>query len=191
MTLITPEELQKLLELQGVASSELEDLTNLQNLIDLKISEITALTGLPVKPVTRKQIIKHFNRDVFEVDWYPVNSVNSFKIDNVELTDEDYVLDETSGIFYLNKIHQGLLVIEYLQELSDDDIINKINPLISDMVLYHFTNGQNRNMGDISSIHEMDTTVSYDTKNNLGSRIYNRIDSLKQVNSYSARVKWL
>lgn len=191
MTIITPTELKTFLELQGVASSELEDLTRLQSLIDLKKEEIVSLTGLPVDPITRKQIVKRFRSDVFETDWYPICKVDSFKIDNVELTaDEDYVLDENAGIFYLTRIRQGLLIIEYSHKLPDDVITSKVNPLISDMVFYHISN-DNHDMGEISSIHEMDTTIQYDTKNNLGSRIYNRIDSLKQSYGYSARVKWL
>lgn len=191
MSIITPEELKTFLELQGIASSELEDLTVLQSLIDLKKEEIIALTGLPVDPVTRKQIIKRFRGDVFETDWYPICKVDSFKIDNVELTvDEDYILDETAGIFYLTRIRQGLLVIEYHQKISDDVITGKVNPLISDMVFYHLSN-DNKDMGEITSIHEMDTTVNYDTKNNLGSRIYSRIDALKQINCYSPKVRWL
>lgn len=191
MSIITPEELKTFLELQGIASSELEDLTVLQSLIDLKKEEIIALTGLPVDPVTRKQIIKRFRGDVFETDWYPICKVDSFKIDNVELTvDEDYIIDETAGIFYLTRIRQGLLVIEYHQKISDDVITGKINPLISDMVFYHLSN-DNKDRGEITSIHEMDTTVNYDTKNNLGSRIYSRIDALKQINCYSPKVRWL
>ena len=192
MSLITPEDLKTFLELQGVASSELEDLTRLQSFIDLKKNEIISLTGLPVDPISRKQIIKRFRGDVFETDWYPICKVDSFKIDNVELTAEDYVLDESNGIFYFtdSKIRTGLLVIEYHQKLSDDVIGAKVNPLISDMVLYHITN-PNRNMGEATSIHEMDTSVSYDTKNNLGSRIYARIDDLKKINCYSAKIKWL
>lgn len=191
LTIITPKDLKTFLELQGIASSELEDLTVLQSLIDLKKEEIIALTGLPVDPVTRKQIIKRFRGDVFETDWYPICKVDSFKIDNVELTvDEDYIIDETAGIFYLTRIRQGLLVIEYHQKISDDVIAGKINPLISDMVFYHLSN-DNKDMGEITSIHEMDTTIQYDTKNNLGSRIYSRIDALKQINCYSPKVRWL
>lgn len=191
LAIITPEDLKTFLELQGIASSELEDLTVLQSLIDLKKEEIIALTGLPVDSVTRKQIIKRFRGDVFETDWYPICKVDSFKIDNVELTvDEDYIIDETAGIFYLTRIRQGLLVIEYHQKISDDVIAGKINPLISDMVFYHLSN-DNKDMGEITSIHEMDTSVSYDTKNNLGSRIYSRIDALKQINCYSPKVRWL
>ena len=191
MSIITPEELKEKLILQGVPGSDLEDLDKLQSLIDLKVSEVTALAGVPVNPVSRKQIKKGFKGELFESDWYPIIDVNSFKIDGVELTkNDDYVLDEFGGIFYLNKNHTGMLVIEYTQGLSDEDIQNKINPLISDMVLYGFTSLDN-NAGDISSIHEADQSVSYDTSNSLGNRIYSRIDALKSAYNYSARIQWL
>ena len=83
-----------------------------------------------------------------------------------------------------------MLVIEYCYGLSDEEIQNKINPLISDMVLYGFTSLDN-NAGDISSIHEADQSVSYDTSNSLGNRIYSRIDALKSAYNYSARIRWL
>ena len=192
MSIITPGELKEKLILQGVPGSDLEDLDKLQSLIDLKVSEVTALAGVPVNPVSRKQIKKGFKGELFESDWYPVLKVNSFKIGGVELTEEndDYVLDESSGIFYLNKNYIGMLVIEYCYGLSDEEIQNKINPLISDMVLYGFTSLDN-NAGDISSIHEADQSVSYDTSNSLGNRIYSRIDALKSAYNYSARIRWL
>lgn len=189
MTLITPEELNKLLKLQGVTDPEIEDLETLQSLIDLKISEITALTGLPVKPVTRKQIMKNFQGTLFETDWYPVNRICSFKIGGKELTEDDYVLDENNGIIYLNNNWNGLLVIEYCNKLSDEVISSKVNALIGDMVLYGYT-APNKNSGEISSIHEAEQSISYDTSNSLGNRIYARIDSLKLSYS-SARVRWL
>ena len=189
MSIITPEELKETLKLQGVSDSDLEDLTRLQSLIDLKLSEITALTGLPVNPVNRKQIIKNFNHDTFESDWYPICEVTSFKIDGVELTTDDYELDENNGIFYLNRIHVGLLVIEYVHKIPDNVIQSKVNPLISDMVLYGFT-ALDSNNGDISSIHESEQSISYDTSNSLGNRIYARIDGLKSSYS-SACLRWL
>lgn len=189
MTIITPTQLKDNLKLQGVADSELDADETLQSLIDLKVEEITALTGVPVKPVNRKQIIRDFKGTLFESDWYPVKEVTSFKIGGVDLTSDDYVLDEATGIFYLNNNHTGLLVIEYVQEASDDVINGKINPLISDMILYSHKS-LDTTKGEISSIHESEQSISYDTSNSLGNRIYARIDSLKA--SYnSCRVKWL
>lgn len=191
MSLITPTDLKTTLKLQGVDESLLNDDTVLQKWIDLKVAEITALTSIPVNPVTRKQILRRFHSDLFETEFYPVTSVNSFKIGNKELTSDDYVLDEASGIFYLNHSHNGLLVIEYVHEASQEFITSKINPLIVDMLLYHFQYGDNENTGNISSIHEMDTTISYDTSNSLGNRIYARIESLKTYGVCSSKVRWL
>lgn len=189
MTLITPTTLRENLKLQGIADSDIGDDETLQSLIDLKVSEITALTGLPVNPVNRKQIIRDFNSDLFESDWYPIKEITSFKIGDNELTTDDYVLDEATGVFYLNRNHAGLLVVEYVQEASEDIINSKINSLISDMVLYGFT-ALDKNAGEISSIHEAEQSISYDTSNSLGNRIYARINGLKS--SYnSCRVKWL
>lgn len=190
MTIITPAELKGTLKLQGIPESDLEDETVLQSLIDLKINEITSLTNIPVNPVPQKQIIRKFDGNLFESDWYPILKVNSFKIDGVELTEDDYVLDESTGIFYLNNYHNGLLVIEYCRGLSDETIASRINPLIADMILYSLTS-LDSNKGEISSIHESEQSISYDTGNSLGNRIYARIDDLKSTYNYVPRVKWL
>lgn len=189
MTIITPTDLKQKLILQGIPESKINDDT-LEDLIDLKVEELLSLTNIPIKEVSRKQIIKDFKGDLFESNFYPVHTVNSFKINNTELTNDDYVLDETTGIFYLNTNHKGLLVIEYLQRVSEDFLTSVINPLIVDMITYHYST-DNAGTGSVSSIKEMDTSINYDTSNSLGNRIYNRIESLKQNNTFSARIKWL
>ena len=190
MSLITPAELRERLILNGVSDSVIEDDSVLGNLINLKIEELISLTSIPIKDTSRKQIIPNFKGKLFESEYYPINDINSFKINNTELTDDDYLLDETNGIFYLKKAFNGLLVIEYTQKVSEDFLTSIINPLIVDMITYHYSNNAGDN-GSVSSIKEMDTTVSYDTGNSLGNRIYSRIESLKQNNLYSARVRWL
>ena len=191
MSLITPTDLKNKLKLQGVDESLLSDDSVLQDWIDLKVDGIIELTGLAIKPVTRKEILRRFKGDLFETNIYPVTDVNSFKINNVELTSDDYVLDENAGIFYLNHNHTGMLVIEYVHCVSQEFVTSKIDPLIVDMLLYHFQYGDNENTGNISSIHEMDTTINYDTSNSLGNRIYARLESLKNYGACSSKVKWL
>lgn len=192
LDLITPTDLKNKLKLQGVDESLLSDDSVLQDWIDLKVDEIIDWTGLAIKPVTRKEILRRFKGDLFETNIYPVTSVNSFKINNVELTSDDYVLDENAGIFYLNHSHTGMLVIEYVHCVSQEFVTSKIDPLIVDMLLYTFndTTGEN-SKGNISSIHEMDTTINYDTSNSLGNRIYARLESLKNYGACSSKVKWL
>lgn len=190
MTLITPTELKTNLKLQGIDTDDLDDET-LLNLINLKVNELTALTGIPVNPVTRKQIIQKFKGTLFECEWYPVSEINSLKIDNKELTiDTDFILDESLGVIYFNENLNGLLVIEYTHKVSDDFIKNNINSLISDMALYQLKSNDSNLDGVVSSIHEADQSINYDTNNSLGNRIYTRIGSLKSSFT-SCRVKWL
>ena len=190
MSLITPEELKSQMELQGVDSSLLEDETTLQNLIDLKIKEIISQTGMPINPISRRDIVRNFNGNVFETNWYPIESITSFKINNTDIEPDDYMVLDSTGIILFNNPLQGFLIIDYTQKVKDEDISSRINPLISDMILYYFTVKDN-SVGEVSSIHEMDTTVSYNTNNSLGNRIYGRINELKNEYSYSARVRWL
>ena len=190
MSLITPEDLIELLKLQGIPESELEDSEVIQSWINLKLDEIISMTGLPVHPKVRKEYHKHFKGTLLETDWYPIKSIRTFKIGDVDLTENDYTLYEDMGIIFLNKNFNGFLFIEYVHAVTDEFISTLINPLISDMVLYHFKNGDN-DFGGISSIHEMDTSISYDTDNSLGNRIYTRINDLKNNYNYSARIRWV
>lgn len=189
MTIITPTELKTNLKLQGIDTDDLDDET-LQSLIDLKVNELTALTGIPVNPVTRKQIIQKFKGTLFECEWYPVSEIQSLRIDGEELNDTDFTLDESLGIIYFNKNVNGLLVIQYTHKVSDDFVKNNINSLISDMALYQLKSNDSNFDGVVSSIHEADQSINYDTNNSLGNRIYARIGSLKSSFT-SCRVKWL
>lgn len=188
MNLITPTDLQTSLKLQGTI---IDDSNELEQLIELKTNELISITGIPINPRSRKQINPNFKGKLLELDYYPVLEIHSFKIDGKCLKKgEDYIIDENPGIIYLNKPHKGLLVVEYIQQIPTEDILSKINPLISDMVLYTYKNMDASVEGVISSIHEADQSVSYDTSNSLGNRIYNRIESLKK--SYkTASVRWL
>lgn len=187
MTLITPTILRDTLRLQGI-ESDLDDDT-LSDLIELKVNEITALTGLPIHEVNRKQIVRRFTGDLFELDYYPVTEITSFKIDDNTISCDDIILDEAAGIIYFKQNHEGLLVIEYVQKASDNLIKSTVNSLIGDMILYQLKYPE-ADSGAISSIHEAEQSISYDTTNNLGNRIYARINTLKTSYS-SCRVKWL
>ena len=109
------------------------------------------------------------------------------------LTEEDYVLNKTIGVIYLNKLCKGLLSVNYITKISDADFNKIVKPLLVDMVIYDLLNrGKRINEGVMSSIKEMDVTVSYDTSSSLGNRIYMRIDDLKSRYSVSrAKAKLL
>ena len=120
MTLITPKQLKNNLELQGVSDSDLTDCDKLQSLIDLKTSEVTALTGLPVNPVNRKQIIRTFKGNLFESDWYPIFEVTSFKLIIVFENSDKIIFILANSLF-------GKILIYILQALMTGIATKLIN----------------------------------------------------------------
>ena len=188
MVLIDPNTLQKFLLIEGVDESLL-NIETLETLINLKQDEIIGLTSIPIHPVPRKQIIKGFKADLLELDYYPVNEVTSLRIGDTCIHPKDYVLDKDAGLIYFHQSQYGLLSIDYIQQVSSNFVDIKVNPLIKDMILYHFK-VDNPEYGTVSSIKEMDTQINYNTSDSLGSRIYTRLEALKNTYS-SARVKWL
>lgn len=189
MTIITPEQLKADLKLQGVDTGELSD-DDLTSWITLKEEELISLTGIPLNPISRKQIISDFKGNFLELDYYPVSKMHSLRIGGDCLREhKDYTLDDKAGLIYFHKSYNGLLVVEFIQEVSYETM-QQIKPLISDMILYSLKNKDNNFDGVVSNIRESEQSISYDTSNSLGNRIYTRIDSLKTKYS-SCRVKWL
>ena len=187
--MIPVNELKTTLKLQGIDVESITD-DDLDSWIDLKKNELISLTGIPLDPISRKQIISDFKGNFLELDYYPVDKIHSLRINGDCLKEhKDYTLDDKAGLIYLHKSYTGLLVVEFIQQVSYETI-QQVIPLISDMVLYSLKNKDNNFDGVISNIRESEQSISYDTSNSLGNRIYTRIDSLKTKYS-SCRVKWL
>lgn len=188
--MIPIEDLKTNLKLQGIDIESLTD-DDLTSWVDLKKDELISLTGIPLDPISRKQIISDFKGNFLELDYYPVDRIRSLRIGGYCLKEnKDYTLDDNAGIIYLHKSYNGLLVVEFIQQISYESIEQQIIPLISDMILYTLKNKDNNFDGVISNIRESEQSISYDTSNSLGNRIYTRIDSLKTKYS-SYRVKLL
>jgi len=187
LTLIDVTSLKEQLTSEGISYGDKSD-EDLQLLLDNMVKELMSYTNAPINPINRKNIIRDFSSDMLELDYYPVKCISSFKIGSKDLTSDDYVLDEDLGILYLNTIMSGLLVIEYVNQVSENVIDNLINPLLFDMFKYRLTNPSSDN-GAMSSVKEGDVQVNYDTSTSLGSLIYSRINNLKA--SYSIRIRML
>lgn len=185
MSKISAEELRLLLKFNNLTTSFTDE--ELNALVDLKIKEVSALTNLPLNDLVRKQITNRFQGNLIELDYYPVGEINNIIIDDTCLNSQDYRIDEDNGIIYLNNRHNGFLRVEYVHTISEKTN-QLVNQLIGDMIVYQLTPGNNGN-GEISSIHEMDTTVNYDTSTSQGKLIQSRIDELKLNNK--SRVRWL
>ena len=138
--------------------------------------------GLPLTPKSAKKIEKHFDDDYILVDNFPLQGVSLLKIGGHTLFDEDYCINESEGIIYLNKHYSGLLYLEYSYGLDDSEF----EPLLDLMVEYETDTSWNKNA---TTIHENNVSVSYDSSLGKGARIQSMIDDLKS--KYSVVVEMI
>ena len=185
MSKISIDELRSLFQFNNITTTYSDE--ELSELVDLKMKELSALTGIPFDDLSQTQINSNFQGKVIVLDYYPVDEIHNIIIDDTCLNSRDYRVDENNGVIYLNRIWQGFLRVEYIQSISYKTNL-LINQLIGDMIVYHL-NPENTGKGEVSSIKEMDTTVSYDTSTSQGKLIESRINELKS--SFKCRIRWL
>ena len=186
MTLIDVNSLKQQLNLEGITYDYSDE--DLELLLTNIVKEIIGYTNAPINAVTHKRIIRDFKSDMLELDYYPVSEISSLQIGSKNLSDDDFVLDDTLGILYFHSVLSGLLSCQYTCQLSEDTIDNIINPLVFDMIKYRLTTNFS-DTGAISSVKEGDVQVNYDTSTSLGNLIQSRINNLKST--YSIRIKVL
>ena len=177
MTLITISELKDLLDLNGVDYSAYND-EQLQQLLTNKIVELEGLAGVCINPKSFTEKHIDYNMKILELRYYPVTTINDFTLNGKQINEADYILDENLGVIYFNHTTIGNIIISYTVQLPSNVIDTLVNPLIVDMFT-HMLNGDNTGNGEISSIKEVDVTVSYDTSSNLYASIMSRIGQLK------------
>jgi len=185
---ISTSKLKTILKLKGITIPYNDD--ELEIIIQYKLSELAGLLGFNIQETDQSETIYRFKDDRIILTKYPVQSIESVTLDNEELNDSCYILDDNIGIVYFEKRLHGLLMVNYVTGLSHDDIVNVIEPLLVDMITYDLKN-RNSSPGDgvVSSIREGDVSVNYDTNSSLGNRIYTRIEELKQRYTKTARVR--
>lgn len=185
------DELKKLLELKDIDFDG--DDETLMLLLKFKIDELAGLLGVDLLPVEREYVIQRFKSNKIFLNFYPVSSVSEITLNSNILDEDEFVVNKKIGVIYLNKIMKGMLCVDYTTKISDKEFENAIKPLVLDMVVYDLINKGNRiNEGVMSSIHEGDVSISYDTGSSLGNRIYTRIGDLKlKYSMYTAKAKLL
>ena len=186
MTLIDVNSLKQQLNLEGITYDYSDE--DLELLLTNIVKEIIGYTNAPINPVTHKRIIRDFQSDMLELDYYPVSEISSLQVGSKTLSSDDYILDDTLGILYFHSVLSGILSCQYSCQLSESAIDNIINPLVFDMVKYRLTTNFSTT-GVMSSVKEGDVSVNYDTSSSLGNLIQSRINNLKAT--YSIRIKVL
>lgn len=185
------DELKMLLKIKDVEYDDGDDY--LGALLKYKIGELAGLIGVDLLPVDREYFIHKFKSNKIFLNFYPVYSIDEITIGKKDLDDEYYNLNKMIGVIYLDKIYTGSVNVNYTTRLSDKELVYTIKPLLMDMVMYAILNkGKGINEGVMSSIHEGDVSVSYDTGSSLGNRIYTRINDLKlKYSNYNAKARLL
>lgn len=185
---ITTSKLKTILKLKGIRIPYNDDEFDL--LVEYKLSEISGLLGFNILESEQSQTVYQFKDDRIVLTNYPVQSIESVTLNNKELSGRCYTLDKKIGVLYFKKKLRGLLVVNYVAGLSPDDIVNVIEPLLVDMIIYDLSKDKDNPVaGTVSGIREGDVSVNYDTNSSLGNRIYTRIDELKQRYTKTARIR--
>ena len=138
--------------------------------------------GLPLTPKLVEKIERDFNNDLILIENFPVQSIETFKIGNETINSDDYILNDSEGVIYLNKSYSGILYLEYYYGLDESEY----GALLDLMAEYEMDTGWDKNA---SSISEKNVTVSYDTSLGKGAIIQSMIQDLK--NKYSVYVEMI
>lgn len=168
------EVIKELLSIKGVI---LED-SQVESLIDYVINIITSETGRYIKPQSKEDIELHFKGNEYNTRHYPIKTVETVYSDDTLILASDYFVDYESGIIhFINIPKTHVLKVNYTVQESEEFINTKIMPLVVDMIIQNM--GSNEFMG-MSSIHEGNTTVSFDSNLSFSASINRRLENLKR-----------
>lgn len=180
---LTVDEVRDRLRLDDIDDSSLSD-EDLNLLIIGKIDELQGLLGFDIVETSHKQYIRNYHDNLLILDYLNVLEVYQVLVNNKELCESEYTLDENLGILYFNNTQNGFLIIKYLCGLNETQLNTLIKPLLLDMITYKLDDNPERNA---TSIKEGDISIGYDTTQLLGQRINTRIQELR--NSYTTKVR--
>lgn len=174
----TAEELQPILQIKNITLDN-ETLTELIKYYSGKISGVTGLNldvqtyhyTIENKRMVKKVILPLYN--IFDVD--------EVHIDWELLDDSKYFVDTKNGVIFFKPPinHAEHIHVKYLTKIDDIMLQNVIVPLLVDMIIDDqdpsTVNGIN---GEITSIHEGNTSISMKNSTSLKDSIQNRLDKL-------------
>lgn len=153
----------------------------LNSLIDSEINKIIMITGRDIKPVPREDIDLNFNPRTrqYNLEYYPVSSITSIKLDDEFVAACDYVVDYKNGIIKFLKCLKpcNTFKVEYISQESDLFLKNKIIPLLNSMILYTCNPDKSK---DATSVKEGDVSLNYDSTQSDYSKINSQLISLRK-----------
>lgn len=207
--LMSVDDLKILFKLNNIQTQFNDD--ELYQLISITQKSMLAELGITLKPVQhtytvypnytepRKQTRVPITLPLVHVKHIDEIQVNKYKI---LVEDVDYEFDEKNSIIYLKpRLYHGFwhwywhwfwdialrVRIKYTTQLNDELILDLLNSLLGDLILYQMTPANQR---DVKSITEGDVTVSWDTDNahSLPKAIANKKDNIRDLLNNNPRV---
>ena len=207
--LMSVDDLKILFKLNNIQTQFNDD--ELSQLISITQKSMLAELGITLKPVQhtytvypnytepRKQTRVPITLPLVHVKHIDEIQVNKYKI---LVEDVDYEFDEKNSIIYLKpRLYHGFwhwywhwfwdialrVRIKYTTQLDDELILDLLNSLLGDLILYQMTPTNQR---DVKSIKEGDVTVSWDTDNahSLPKAIANKKDNIRDLLNNNPRV---
>lgn len=177
--IVTVEEVQRMLQVKDINLTD----EKVEGLIEYYTNKIVGLTGINLgvqeyhytienKRLVKKIVLPLYN--IFDVDQVHVD----FKL----LNDKKYFVDSKNGVVFFNPPLQyaGHIHIKYLTKLGDDVLNGIVIPLLIDMIIDGEDPSNSGSMinGEITSIHEGNTSISISNSTSMKSTIQSRLDKL-------------
>ena len=206
--LISVDDVKLLFKLNNITTNFDDD--ELQQLISITQKNMLAELGITLKPVQHTYTVYPNYTEPRKQTRVPITLplVHVIDIDEIRINkkilveDVDYEFDEKNSIVYLKpRHHRGfwhwwwhwywdvalIVTIKYTTQFDDEIILDLLNSLLGDLLVYQLTPSNQR---DVKTITEGDVTVSWDTDNahSLPRVIGNKKDKILELLNNNTRV---
>lgn len=138
--------------------------------------------GLPLIPKSAKELERNFQGSEILLSHYPLKEIKELKIDGETIDLDDVIILEDEGTVHLPREYSGDLYVEYTYGLPENEFI----PIVDLMMEYELDDDWKK---DVSSVKEINVSVSYDTSLSKGATIQNMINDLR--NRYNCLVRMI
>lgn len=166
--------------LLGARDIALDD-EELDKLITYYTNKIVSLTGIDLDVQTYHYTIidkRNIKRIVLPLS-------NIFDVDQVHIdyelcNDNKYFVDNKNGVIFFKDMlpYCEHIHVKYLVKTDDTLLQNILTPLIADMIIDGENTTDTGVNGEITSIHEGNTSISFKNSTSMKDSIQNRLDKL-------------
>ena len=147
------------------------------------LERLEAEVGLPLIPKSAKELERNFQGSDILLSYFPVREVEKLLIDGEVIDLEEVILIEDEGTIHLPHDYSAdVIYVEYTYGLPPESFL----PILDLMEEYELDNDWKK---DVSSVKEINVSVSYDTSLSKGATIQKMIADLR--NRYSCLVRMI